>query len=52
MWEGRLLAKATVVRRTRKVAYAKAEILDDSGSMVAKINSTCLMLSGDDAAGR
>jgi len=52
VWEGPLTAKAAVVRRTRKVAYAEAEVLDASGSMVAKLNSSCLVLTGDDAAGR
>lgn len=52
VWEGRLLANASVVRRTRKVAYAEAEIVDKNGSLVAKLSSTCLVLAGKDADGR
>lgn len=52
VWEGRLLANASVVRRTRKVAYAEAEIVDKNGSVVAKLSSTCLVLAGKDAEGR
>jgi uncharacterized protein (TIGR00369 family) len=52
VWEGRLLANASVVRRTRKVAYAEADIVDKNGSLVAKLSSTCLVLAGKDAEGR
>jgi uncharacterized protein (TIGR00369 family) len=50
--EQRLLATGTVVRRTRKIAYAEAEVRDESGSLVAKLACTCLTLSGEDARGR
>jgi uncharacterized protein (TIGR00369 family) len=48
----RLVATATVIRRTRKLAYAEAEVRDEGGSLVAKLASTCLVLSGEDAQGR
>ena len=31
---------------------SKADIVDEKGSLVAKLNSSCLVLSGDDAQGR
>lgn len=52
VWRSRLEATATVVRRTRTIAYAEAEVLDEGGSLVAKLGSTCLILSGDAASGR
>jgi uncharacterized protein (TIGR00369 family) len=52
IWEARLEAVGKVVRRTRKLAYAEAEIHDPDGGLVAKLSSTCLVLSDDDAAGR
>jgi uncharacterized protein (TIGR00369 family) len=52
IWKQRLTARGTVVRRTRKLAYAEAEITDEKGSLVAKLSSSCLILKGDDAMGR
>ena len=40
------------LRRTRKLAYVEASIVDAQGSLVARINSSCLVLTGADAAGR
>jgi uncharacterized protein (TIGR00369 family) len=50
--EQRLTATGTVVRRTRKLVYAEAEVRDEGGSLVAKLASTCLVLTGEDAQGR
>jgi uncharacterized protein (TIGR00369 family) len=52
VWSQRLTARGKVVRRTRRLAYAEAEITDEQGSMVAKLNGSCLLLSGEDAQGR
>ncbi|MCA9540744.1 MAG: PaaI family thioesterase [Myxococcales bacterium] len=52
VWKTRLTATADVVRRTRKLAYVEASIVDAQGSLVARINSSCLVLTGADAAGR
>lgn len=52
IWKQRLTAYGSVVRRTRKLAYAEAEIKDEKGSLVAKLSSSCLILKGDDATGR
>ena len=52
VWEDRLTAKGQVVRRGRNVGYVECEITDDQGKLVAKAASTCLVLRGEDAAGR
>jgi uncharacterized protein (TIGR00369 family) len=52
IWEQRLTATGKVVKRTRKLAYAEAEIVDEEGSLVAKLSSNCLVLAGDEAQGR
>lgn len=52
VWTQRLTATGTVVRRTRKLAYTEAEIVDEEGSLVAKLNGSCLILAGEDASGR
>ncbi len=52
VWNQRLTAVGTVVRRTRKLRYTEATIIDEKGSLVAKLNSSCLVLEAADAAGR
>ncbi len=52
IWTQRLSAIGRVVRRTRRLGYAEAEIHDEGGSLVAKLSSSCLVLSGGDAEGR
>jgi uncharacterized protein (TIGR00369 family) len=52
VWELRLTATAKVLRRTRKLAYVEADIKDERGGLVAKLSSSCLVLSGADAEGR
>ena len=49
---GRLTARASVMRRTRRIRYAEVEVADEDGSLVAKLSSTCLVLDGADAEGR
>lgn len=51
-WTGTLTATGRLVKRTRKVGLAEAEIVDAKGSLVAKAKSTCLVLEGEDAKGR
>ncbi len=52
IWKSTLTAVGTVVRKTRKTAYAEADVRDDQDSLVAKLSSTCLYLDHDDAQGR
>lgn len=52
VWEGLLTSRATVLRRTRRLAYAEAEITDAEKHLVAKLSSSCMLLSGAEAQGR
>jgi uncharacterized protein (TIGR00369 family) len=47
-----LRAAGRVVQRGRTIGYVECEITDETGKLVAKSNSTCLVLRGDQAAGR
>jgi uncharacterized protein (TIGR00369 family) len=50
--QAQLRAEGRVVQRGRTIGYVECEITDDNGKLVAKCNSTCLVLRGDQAAGR
>lgn len=52
VWHGTLTAIGRIVRRTRTLAMAECDITDESGSLVARLSSTCLVLSGKAAEGR
>jgi uncharacterized protein (TIGR00369 family) len=52
VWNARLEAVARVTRRTRTLGFMECEVCDESGSMVAKVFSTCMVLRGREAAGR
>ena len=47
-----LRAAGRVIQRGRTIGYVECEITDENGKLVAKSNSTCLVLRGDQAAGR
>ena len=48
----KLRAEGRVIQRGRTVGYVECEITDENQKLVAKSNSTCLVLRGDQAAGR
>ena len=48
----KLCAEGRVVQRGRTVGYVECEITDENGKLIAKSNSTCLVLRGDQATGR
>jgi uncharacterized protein (TIGR00369 family) len=50
--QAQLRAEGRVVQRGRTIGYVECEINDENGKLVAKSNSTCLVLRGDQAAGR
>ena len=50
--QAQLRAAGRVVQRGRTIGYVECEITDETGKLVAKSNSTCLVLRGDQAAGR
>jgi len=47
-----LRAEGRVVQRGRTVGYTECEVKDENGKLIAKANSTCLVLRGEQAAGR
>jgi uncharacterized protein (TIGR00369 family) len=48
----KLRAEGRVVQRGRTIGYVECDITDENGKLVAKSNSTCLVLRGDQATGR
>lgn len=52
VWNERLRAEGRVVQRGRTIGYTECEITDENGRLIAKSNSTCLVLRGEQAAGR
>jgi len=50
---GRVEAHAKVVNASRTLVYLESDIVfADSGKLIAKVNSSCLILRGDQAKGR
>jgi len=47
-----LPAEGHVVQRGRTVGYVECEVTDENGKLVAKSNSTCFVLRGEQASGR
>jgi uncharacterized protein (TIGR00369 family) len=52
VWNARLQALGTVVRRGRSVGLVACDVLDEGQSLVARASCTCLVLRGQDARGR
>jgi uncharacterized protein (TIGR00369 family) len=52
VWTAHLTAAAEVVKRNRRTGLVECTVTDPEGSLVAKLSSVCLVLTGDDAAGR
>jgi uncharacterized protein (TIGR00369 family) len=52
IWQAQLKAEGTVVQRGRTIGYVECDITDDEGRLVAKAASTCMVLPGQEAAGR
>jgi uncharacterized protein (TIGR00369 family) len=52
VWESTLKAEGKVVRRGSTVGYVECEITDETGKLVAKAASTCMVLKGEAAKGR
>lgn len=50
--EATLRAEGRVVQRGRTIGYVECEVTDENGKVVAKSNSTCLVLRGEQAVGR
>ena len=52
VWKARLRAEARVVKRGKTVGLVECDVVDETGSLVARASSTCLTLAGEKAAGR
>jgi uncharacterized protein (TIGR00369 family) len=52
IWTAHLTATAYLVKRTRTLGLLECDITDDTGSLVAKLYSTCMVLRGQAATGR
>jgi uncharacterized protein (TIGR00369 family) len=52
VWNARLRAESRVVKRGKTVGLVECDVVDETGSLVARASSTCLTLSGNKAAGR
>ncbi|HKF25747.1 MAG TPA: PaaI family thioesterase [Candidatus Acidoferrum sp.] len=48
----KLRAEGRVVQRGRTIGYVECEVTDENGKLIAKSNSTCLVLRGEQALGR
>jgi len=51
-WTGRLHAEAQVTNRGKTVGLVECSVSDGRRRLIAKASSTCLILTGDQAAGR
>ncbi|GMU58144.1 MAG: thioesterase [Candidatus Xenobia bacterium] len=52
VWNGRLRAEASMVKRSRSLGYLECDIKDEQGSLVCRLGSTCMVLRGRAAEGR
>jgi uncharacterized protein (TIGR00369 family) len=52
VWKARLRAEGRLVKRGKTVGLVECDVVDESGSLVARASSTCLALSGAMASGR
>ena len=52
VWKARLRAEGRVVKRGKTAGMVECDVLDETGSLVARASSTCLTLSGKKAEGR
>jgi uncharacterized protein (TIGR00369 family) len=52
VWKARLTATGRIVKRGKTVGMTECDVVDESGSLVARASSTCLTLAGKLAEGR
>src|SRR3954471_18065524 len=52
IWNSKLTATATVMKKGRTAGLVECKITDEGGSLVAFSTSTCLTLRGEQAKGR
>jgi uncharacterized protein (TIGR00369 family) len=52
VWQAQLTAEGVVVQRGRTVGFVECTVTDEENRLIAKASSTCLVLRGQNAAGR
>jgi uncharacterized protein (TIGR00369 family) len=52
VWSARLRATAKLVKRTRTLGLIECDVVDEGGSLVARVYSSCMVLRGAEAKGR
>jgi len=52
VWRALLRAEAHVINRGKNIGYVECEVTDQDGKRVAKANSTCFVLRGEQAKQR
>jgi uncharacterized protein (TIGR00369 family) len=52
VWKARLKATGRVVKQGRTIGLIECDVTDEQGSLVARAVSTCMILRGEQAAGR
>ena len=52
VWTAELRAEGRVTQRGRTIGYVECDVSDEKGRVIAKSSSTCLVLRGEQAAGR
>jgi uncharacterized protein (TIGR00369 family) len=52
IWKARLKAIGRVVKQGRTIGLIECDVIDEQGSLVARAVSTCMILRGEQAAGR
>jgi uncharacterized protein (TIGR00369 family) len=52
VWQPLLRAEARLVNRGKNVGYVECDVTDQDGKHVAKANSTCFVLRGEQATAR
>jgi uncharacterized protein (TIGR00369 family) len=52
VWKARLRAEAHVITRGKNTGYIECDVIDQQGRQIAKANSTCFILRGEQAKQR
>jgi uncharacterized protein (TIGR00369 family) len=52
VWKDKLRASGRVVKRGKSVGMVECDVTNSEGALVARSSSTCLVLRGEQAAGR
>lgn len=52
VWQSHVTAIGRTVKRGQSIGYTECEISDETGKLVAKASSTCMVLRGESATGR